>query len=283
MRWVLTDDVDQFRASAGEFLRSQAAANTILLTAIEAIGARGPHAYGDDQPLFGWGADPAGTVGAAFLHTPPYPVVLTEMPATAVTDLAGALAGHGRAVSGVNAAEPSARLFAAAWQAATGQPASDGRRSRLYRLTTLTPPDPPPPGEPRMATEADRALVTDWFAAFGAEAGDSEVSPEAAADDRLSYHGLTLWEVAGQPVALAGLTRMVAGQVRVGPVYTPPEMRGRGYGGAVTATVSQAGRAAGAAEVVLFTDLANATSNALYQRLGYRPVADRIVLTFAAG
>jgi predicted GNAT family acetyltransferase len=33
--------------------------------------------------------------------------------------------------------------------------------------------------------------------------------------------------------------------------------------------------------VLLFTDLANATSNAIYQRLGYRPVEDRIELSFS--
>lgn len=98
--------------------------------------------------------------------------------------------------------------------------------------------------------------------------------------DRLSYRGYTLWEQDGQPVSLAGLTRQVAGQVRVGPVYTPPGHRGRGYGGAATWAVSQAALDAGAAQVVLFTDLANPTSNALYQRLGYQPVADRLVLAF---
>ena len=68
--------------------------------------------------------------------------------------------------------------------------------------------------------------------------------------------------------------------VRVAPVYTPPEMRGRGYAGAATAAVSQAALDAGVREVVLYTDLANPTSNALYQRLGYRPVEDRVVLSF---
>jgi predicted GNAT family acetyltransferase len=71
-----------------------------------------------------------------------------------------------------------------------------------------------------------------------------------------------------------------AGQVRVGPVYTPRQHRGRGYGGAATWTVSQAARDAGVSQVLLFTDLANPVSNALYQRLGYQPVADRLVLAF---
>ena len=79
---------------------------------------------------------------------------------------------------------------------------------------------------------------------------------------------------------MAGLTRLSAGQVRVGPVYTPPGLRGNGYAGAVTCEVSQAARDAGAGQVLLFTDLANPTSNALYQRLGYEPVEDRAVWSF---
>ena len=79
---------------------------------------------------------------------------------------------------------------------------------------------------------------------------------------------------------MAGLTRQVARATRVASVYTPPEFRRRGYAGAVTAAVSQAALDAGAAEVLLFTDLANPTSNALYQSLGYAPVEDRVILSF---
>jgi predicted GNAT family acetyltransferase len=73
---------------------------------------------------------------------------------------------------------------------------------------------------------------------------------------------------------------MVAGQIRVAPVFTPAHLRGRGYAGAVTAEVSRAALSAGAAEVLLFADLANPTSNALYQRIGYRPIADFAVYDF---
>ncbi|RSR98255.1 hypothetical protein EF917_20880 [Streptomyces sp. WAC00469] len=57
-------------------------------------------------------------------------------------------------------------------------------------------------------------------------------------------------------------------------VHTPAPLRGRGCAGAVTAELSRAVRASGAREVVLFTDLAHPTGNALHQRLGYRPVSD---------
>ena len=106
--------------------------------------------------------------------------------------------------------------------------------------------------------------------------------PAEAVDDRLSYGGLTLWEVDGSAVSLAGINRPAAGVVRVGPVYTPPGHRQRGYGGAVTTAVSRAALDTGADEIVLFTDLANPTSNALYQRLGYRPVEDFVWLSFGS-
>jgi predicted GNAT family acetyltransferase len=75
---------------------------------------------------------------------------------------------------------------------------------------------------------------------------------------------------------MAAHSPVVAGQSRIAPVYTPPELRGRGYAGAVTAAVGRAARDAGAAQVLLFADLANPTSTALYRRLGYRPVTDHV-------
>jgi predicted GNAT family acetyltransferase len=81
-------------------------------------------------------------------------------------------------------------------------------------------------------------------------------------------------------VSFAGRTRIAAGTGRVAPVYTPAELRGRGYAGAATSAVTRQLLDAGADDVVLFTDLANPTSNALYQRLGYRPIEDRTVLEF---
>jgi predicted GNAT family acetyltransferase len=67
---------------------------------------------------------------------------------------------------------------------------------------------------------------------------------------------------------------MVAGMIRVDPVYTPAHLRARGYAGAVTVEVTRTALAAGATDVVLFTNPANATSNALYRRIGYVPLAD---------
>jgi predicted GNAT family acetyltransferase len=100
--------------------------------------------------------------------------------------------------------------------------------------------------------------------------------------ERLGYGGISLWQAGGRPVAMGAVTRQVAGMVRIGPVYTPPEFRGAGYASAVTAGLSLRAREAGAAEVLLYTDLDNPVSNSIYQRVGYRAVEDRVVLTFSA-
>jgi RimJ/RimL family protein N-acetyltransferase len=296
MRWLTTRSVEEFLAEAGEFLRAEPARNTVVLTVTEDLRVKaqagmaqartGATWSGHDEPLFGWWQQETGQapVRGAFLHTPNFPVFLTLMSSEAASALAPQLAATGRRVSGVNAEAETGAAFAAAWQHRTGDAAKVHLRSRLFRLGELVRPDPGPEGAPRLAAEPDRDLLIKWTDAFVREVGDPVRQDHAAAvDNRLSYGGFIVWEAGGAPVSLAGLSRAAGAMVRVGPVYTPPELRGRGYAGAATAAASQAARDAGVTEVVLYTDLANPTSNALYQRLGYRPVEDRVTLSFQPG
>jgi GNAT superfamily N-acetyltransferase len=302
MVWSTTTAVEEFLAEAGEFLRAESARNSVVLTVTEDLRVKaaaaqpvvagprpdGQHSPGrrhaPDRPLLGWWRPDAGSdlVAGAFLHTPEFPVFLTHLSSPAATELAAELDTAGRMVPGVNAEEGSAAAFASAWRHRTGARAEVHRRMRLFRLGALAWPDPRPQGSARRAAQPDRDLLIEWLDAFVREVGDPPGQDHgAAADERLSYGGMTVWEVSGAPVSIAGITRTVAGMVRVGPVYTPPALRRRGYAGAVTVAVSQAALDAGARVVVLYTDLANPTSNALYQRLGYRPVEDRVVMSFA--
>jgi predicted GNAT family acetyltransferase len=280
MAWTLTGSLDDYVATAGEFLRSRPVHNTIQLTAVQSLHARGASVFGDVAPLFGWWRSAAAEVTAAVLHTPPYPVLLTGLPEHSAEALAEALAASGRQLPGVNAQQGDAVAFAAAWSRLTGAGFQEFRRSRLFRLEQLRAPVPLPRGAARVASAADRDLLQTWFDAFTKELADLGGSGRGTVDDRLSYGGLTLWEADGAAVSLAGISRPAAGVVRVAPVYTPPDHRGHGYGGAVTAAVSQAALDTGASHVVLFTDLANPVSNSIYRRLGYRPVEDRVVFRF---
>ena len=279
MAWTLTGDLGEYLTTAGDFLRSKPVRHTVELTAAETLQVRGMTAFGSPGALFGWWRPGTGPVTATLFHTPPYPALLTPLPAGAAPPLARALLARGHDPLGVTAEKQDTARFATAWADLTGAHTRVVRRSRLFRLGTLTPLDRPA-GAARLATAADRDLLITWLTDFSVETGDSPGPPPGTVDDELSYGGLTLWEADGIPVAVAGVRRPAAGVVRVGPVYTPPDQRRHGYAAAATVAVSQAALDAGAAGVVLFTDLASDASNALYPRLGYQPVADRVMLSF---
>jgi GNAT superfamily N-acetyltransferase len=278
MGWFMTADTRRFLDAAGEFLRTDPARNTVIMTVTEDLRVRPAASAGT---LFGWWQPESGPVGAAFMHTPDYPLLLSPVSLPAAARLAEDLTEARRRVPGVNAVQDAADAFAAAWRDRTGAAVAVYRRMRLFRLGELTPPRPWPDGTARLAAGTDRDLLVRWFGAFAREVGDPPGQDHrGAVAERLGYGGITVWEAGGVPVSVVGRTRAVAGMVRLGPVYTPRELRGHGYAGAATAAVSQAALEAGLREVVLYTDLANPTSNALYQRLGYRPVEDRVVLSF---
>ncbi|MEV6943929.1 GNAT family N-acetyltransferase [Streptomyces sp. NPDC051172] len=281
--WYLTDDLDTFLTRAGGFLRSRPALHTVPLTVTEGLRTHGSRYYGAEAPYFGVLAS-EGAVRAVYFRTPPYRLSVTSLTPEEADSLAAHLAGLGRPVPGVTGERSTVEALARSWEGRTGATATVQQRQRLYRLDTLTAPQSVPEGRARIADAADREQLVRWYGEFMEAIGESRAQPaEGWADSRISYGGTTFWEAAdGTPVAMAGVTPMVAGQVRVAPVYTPAPLRGRGYAGAVTAEVSRAALAAGAAEVLLFTDLANPTSNALYQRIGYRPVAEFAVYDFTA-
>ncbi len=277
MTWSMTDDLVAYRAAVWPLLAAEPERYSVLLTVLSALIRKGPGAFGAQPPVLGWW--PAGgQVRAAALQTPPWPMLITSLPGDAARELVTTLAGQGTVLSGVNGTERDAQGVAAAWQRQTGADGRITQRQRLHRLGELAWPRPRPAGSARIAGGADADVVSAFFASFARETGQ-EVTPGLAAD-RLAAGQLMLWEVAGEPAALAGSGEVIAGVARIGPVYTPPGLRGRGYGGAVTAAVSELARDRGARSVVLFTDLANPTSNALYARLGYRRVEDRVVLIF---
>lgn len=282
MTWHTTDNPDDFLIRAGAFLRARPAQNTLLLTIAATLRQAGLAAIGEDNPVFGWWQPADGSVTGAYLQTPPRPMLLTRLPDAAVTSLAQRWAAGGHPPPGISADRATAEAFAAAWRDRTAAPATTDATYRLYRLGRLVDPVPPVPGRCRVADEADVDLLVTWWEQFHREIGEAPSTPNDTVREKVSYGGLRVWEIDGKPVAMAGSTRRTAGMVRVMAVYTPPELRRRGYAAAVTAAVTRAALDAGAAEVVLFTDLANPTSNAVYQRLGYRPVEDRIVLSFAA-
>ena len=212
-------------------------------------------------------------VGATYC-TPPWPVVVSAMPAGAAPELVALLHELEFPVAGVTGPVEAAAEFSKQWQRFTGVKEGHGFRLRLYRLGELTTPDVA--GTARLATADDVPLLAGWRVGFGEDTGHMPAQDHALSVRRSMAlgHANLLWEVDGTPVSYAVASKPTDGMSRVGPVYTPPEHRGHGYGSAVSAAVSQWALDAGATHVVLITDLANPTSNAIYQKIGYDPHED---------
>lgn len=274
MRVTVHETVAAFDAAAGALYAADPARHTIAHTVLDGL-----RDHGDRAGLLLSVARGGETVGALLQESGRAAVVSALPPGYAA-------AAADRAPDGlpaVNGPVPEAEGFAAAYTARTGLRSEVAMRMRLFRLVTLTPPAGVPGGA-RLAGRADVDLIERWQGEFAREAVRALDPP---ADLRPGIvesiergAGHLLWEVGGRPVAYASARRPTASTSRVGPVYTPPERRGHGYGAAVTAAATAWAREAGACEVVLFTDLANPVSNAIYPRIGYRPVLDALELRF---
>ncbi|WP_329172947.1 GNAT family N-acetyltransferase [Streptomyces sp. NBC_01477] len=280
--WHLTEDVDDFLARAGDFLRSRPALHTMPLTVTEKLRTFGAAEHGGRGTVFGR-LERAGEVSATFYRFPARGLSVTSLTPEQADTLAAHLVERGHSLPSVSADHRTAAAFAEAWQRRTGATPTLRVRLHLYRLGTLTPPDPAPAGRGRPVEERDHEHLMRWCREFAADVGEV-VTIDAASwpGTRFAEKRYTFWDAPdGTPVSMAGVNPMVAGQVRIDPVYTPVRLRGHGYASAVTAEVSRAALAAGATDVVLFTDSANPTSNALYRRVGFLPITDWAAYDFA--
>ncbi len=285
MRIEYFSNVAAFAQQAQPFLLEHEAENSATLGILDRL-AQNPLTYSDSPPLLALLHDDQ-QIAAAVLITPPRNIVLPVMDLAAVQPLAQALFADGVSLPGAIGPNQVAEAFAAAWCALSGQRSQINVRERVFELTRLIPPAPTS-GHFRWAVPADRELLVEWSMAFNHEAlGVAEparAQAEKWADtiiDRTDYRGLAVWEDEGRMVSYAGFGGRTPHGVRVAPVYTPPALRGRGYASACTAAVSQFLLASGHQRCFLNTDLANPTSNKIYQAIGYRPVGDALELRFS--
>ena len=265
--------VAEFKALAGDFLAAREAEHNLMFGICSHIESD-PTQY-PEQPYFGAVLDGGRVVGAA-LRTPPWRLAVSMMdhPGSAealAVDLAGG------SLPGVVGPAESAGTFAAAWSRTAGVAPRVTRHERAFQLMAVRPPRLAP-GSMVRAGEPDRTILRAWFQAFHEEAMDDAPPQDygAMTDRWIRRLGRTayLWVDEGRPVSLAGAGGLTPNGIRVGPVYTPPDLRGRGYASNLVAGVTQLQLDEGRRFVFLFTDLANPTANKIYQDIGYEPVID---------
>jgi predicted GNAT family acetyltransferase len=271
MNVVLMRDLDQFAARVEVFLAERieryVLATILINLRVSSVGAA--------KPLFAYSSGAGGGVTAAAIRTPPWPMIASGFDEPG---LARELVEHWLAedpeLGGVTAELGTARAIAGAWSALTGGRSECARSEAMHVLHTVSEPSNPPAGALRTATSAERELLIEWEREFVTETGiGHSAHADRAVDRRLGAGSQFVWWD-GKPVCTAGLNPTVAGTARVGPVYTPPKQRCRGYATAAVAALSNHALASGALQCMLFTDLANPTSNRIYASIGYRRCGD---------
>ncbi|HEX2907229.1 MAG TPA: GNAT family N-acetyltransferase [Phototrophicaceae bacterium] len=271
------DDPAKFYQQAETFLLAREAEHNLIIGLCGTLVQGGVY----ELPPYLALVEDAGTVIAAALRTPPFNLILSEMadagPLSLIVEDVYRL--YGASLTGVMGAGSLSRAFAERWSEMTGKLHRLNMAERIYKLETVRPVRGVS-GEMRRATAADRDLLVRWGLAFNQEAlGEADLARvERLTDTTLAtdpqVRGRFLWIDNGQPVCLVGYSGPTPNGIRIAPVYTPPELRGRGYASAGTAAVSQWLLDQGRKFVFLYTDLSNPISNHVYQNIGYEAVGD---------
>lgn len=284
MKVELLESVDDFIAASVN-LRAAEPLRTNVIGSVSLSVSKGERTY--DECRWWLVRDDGDVVGVA-MRTSPFKMTLSPMPEEAARELGREVGNRDDHLPGITGSSRVIDALVEGYVESKSPGSSrrlvEERRDLLYELEELVTPEANGVGRPGRVEELEE-LAT-MVAAFSADIGHPRLSLAEARDNvavSLRHGSIFCWEIDDAVVSIAGHAPVVVtGDVligRVGPVYTPPDLRGRGFASAVTAHVSRHLLEKGA-RVMLFTDAANPTSNSIYQKIGYRLVDELVETRF---
>lgn len=260
-------------------LRSEAENNLILGICGDLVG--NPPAE-DKQPWLLTIEQNKAVIGVAVM-TSPRNIIITRLSATARTRLVEFLLDAKHAIPGVLGPSPDVAALAELWAQRKNLRAWLSMDQRIYACERVIPPPfLPAPGRMRGADPADRELLVAWSRDFhvAVHMADSLAECDQLIDRLIARRAIWIWDD-NEPVSCAAFSRESPSGIAINHVYTPPDQRGRGYASACVGALTTRLLGSGKNFCCLYTDLANSTSNKIYQRIGYQPVCDSQLWRFA--
>ena len=278
MHIVRHDSATGLLGRAGDVLRAAEAENNLILGICGDLDEQ-------DRPSEAWllTVEDEGVVVGVAVMTPPWNLVMTRLSDAAVRCLIEFLLDAKAAIPGIAGPSPDAGAFARSWSRRTGRTASLHMDQRIYACEQVEPLRPGK-GRLRPASAADRELLAQWCHDFhvAVKMAKAPERCEQIVEKLIERQGVFTWED-DVPVSCAAYSRETPRGVAINFVYTPPELRGRGYATSCVAALTQRQLEAGKAFCCLYTDLSNPTSNSIYQRIGYQRVCDAQMWDFTGG
>ncbi len=284
MRAEKVADPHEFLDWASDVLADEARHNLILGIVNTVI--RSPEIYPDCRLYL---VVDGGRAVAAAAMTVPHKLIVADVAVAGAEAPLAAMVAAEMDVPGAVGNRPTISRFVAEWESISGRRAALEMEQGVF---ALRPGESvrAPPGLPRAAGPSDGAIIGRWLAEFAAEALPAEPLDEErmhqAIARRLSGEGpgaYWVWERAGEPMSLSGHGNPTGSGIRIGPVYTPKRLRCCGYASALVAAESRWLLENGYEFCFLYTDLSNPTSNAMYERIGYRQIATAAMFGFEPG
>jgi predicted GNAT family acetyltransferase len=272
LKVLFSEDPAFVLGRAGVFLSSQPVLHNLILSLLHARVAEG------DPGRYWMAIQRDDTVGVVVQSPLTFAATLTPMEPPVATAMADAIAEARVALPGINGEAATAAVFAGQWSERSKSAATPFQGNRLYELLKIAEA-PEIEGKLRQAGPKERSSMILWTRAFQQEIGESADDTELRVDRGMAAGRLWLWDRVGETVSMAVSREPVHGVVRISGVYTPPEKRKHGYAAACVHALSKRLGDAGY-RCILYTDLANPTSNSIYRRLGYRAVAEALRYRF---
>lgn len=207
-----------------------------------------------------------GPPGHCATRTPGYSILLGDLDKAECRRLAEATMGD--APCGVAGADDRAQWFAEHAQSLGAR--FDEPVPQRLSVIRKPPRYPGAPGEARTASPDDAPLLFEWLTGFHQEAVPHDPAPRMEHAVKAATSGrYVLWIVDDEPVSMAAIARRLEHTGAIASVFTPRELRGRGYAGSATAAVVDRIFAEGKSAACLFTDLRNPMSNRCYAKIGF--------------
>ena len=265
------DNASQFYDKVKDYLLQQEGEHNLLLGVIQSLIVD-PNRY-ESQPYLVSVEKDKTIIGVA-IRTPPYGLLLSKMvDLVAAEALAQDIYNQQKSLPNVSSFPKEAKAFSDVWKTLTTQSDQLTMDLIIHQLTQVQP-IPKSSGFLRLATESDRSFLIQWHDDFTQEVmHTTPINSEQIVNSNLSQKSLYFWEDV-VPVSMAAAKGSPPNGGRIGPVYTPPNYRKKGYASSCVAALSQKLLDQGCRACFLFTDKDNPTSNHIYQMIGYQPICD---------
>jgi predicted GNAT family acetyltransferase len=265
------ETAEAFLQVAQPVLMTAEAENNLLLGVAQGI-ARNPEAA--KQPYLATVGTETSVLACA-VHIAPFKLVITRASREPIAALARDVFDAVPQLDGVTGPSRSAEDFSLAWSKLSGVEPVLGMRLRIHETRKVVDSDiPAAPGHFRRAAPDDLSLLAKWAEVFVSEARIPEpVDASRIVEDAIRRGRLHVWENQ-EPVSMAAWTGKTPNGVRINFVYTPRELRGKGYATACVKALTKQQLEEGNAFCWLYTDISNAASSHIFKRVGYWPVSD---------